>query len=268
MRIGVLLGITALGPNPMVSAQEPKGNVPSDAKGVEVRNLIEGRTAIIFLRPEGTQVKKGEIVCELDTSGFQDELLNQKLVIVASEKAYRGAKLDREVAEVALTAYVEGEYKLESETVKAEIARATSELKKAEDRLERSNRMYTKGQVSKDQNTADKIGVEKKKFALDKAQTKLNVLERYTRERTIKKLQSEVEKAKGEESLRQATLVREKATEDRLTRQIANCKLLAPVTGRVHYPRPIEEGATVGLRQLLCVVIPDEGPKDGAKPSP
>jgi multidrug resistance efflux pump len=205
----------------------------------------------------------------LDSSRLQDQLAKQKIVIHASENAYRGATVDREVSEIAVAEYIEGTYRLENETIRNEIAKAQSVLKQAEDRLERSNRMYGKGQLSKAQNSADKVNLEQKKWAMERAQTKLNVLERYTKELTIKKLKSDVEKAKGEEALKQAILASEKATEERLARQIANCKLLAPVNGRVHYPRPIEAGSTVGLRQLLCVIIPDERPKaDGATTSP
>jgi multidrug resistance efflux pump len=112
------------------------------------------------------------------------------------------------------------------------------------------------------------LNLELKKFAADIAHTKLKVSERYTKERRIKKLKSDVEKAKGEEALKQAVLANEKETEERLTRQISNCTLQAPANGRVHYPRPIEVGAMVPERQLLFVVIPEEEPKAEAKPSP
>ena len=53
-----------------------------------------------------------------------------------AEAAYQQSKLTREVAEIAVTEYVEGVYKQEKETIQGEIALAKSELKRAEDRLE------------------------------------------------------------------------------------------------------------------------------------
>ena len=267
--VGVLSGVMVLGTGMTVSAQEPKGVGPSEPKGIEVRSSVEGRSVIIYLRPEGVQLEKGELVCELDSSGFRDQLANQKPVIATSENAYRNAKVEREVSEIAVTEYIEGTYRLESESIRNEITKAQTVLKQAEARLERSNRLFAKSQVSKAQNSADKDYLDQKKAAMERAQNKLNVLERYTKELRIKKLKSDVEKAKGEESIKKAILTSGKATEERLARQVANCKLLAPVNGRVHYPRPIEAGSTVGLRQLVFLMIPDEGPKaDGVKPSP
>jgi HlyD family secretion protein len=266
---GVLLGVLVLGTGGTVSAQDPKGVGSPERKGVEVRNSVEGQTSIIFLQPEGEHLKTGELVCELDSTLLQDKLANQKTVVSAAENAYRSTKLEREVSEIGLTEYIEGTYRLESESIRSEIAKAQAMLKQAEDRLERSNRMYSKGLLSKAQNTADKDNLERKKSTMERVKSKLDVLERYTKERMIKKLKIDVEKAKGEESVKQAILDREKSAEERLARQIANCKLLAPVNGRVHYPRPLEAGSTVGLRQLLCLIIPDEGPKaEKVKPSP
>ena len=186
--VGVLSGVMALGTGVTVSAQEPKGGAVPEPKGYQVFSQVEGRIAVLAVLPEGTQVRKGDVVCELASSGLRDRLANQKIVVIGSEIARRGTQLGREAAEMALTEYLEGTYRLEYETIKAEIAKAQSELKRAEERLERSIRMYEKGQLSQALNIADKVNLERKKFAEEVAQTKLTVLERYTKERTIKKL--------------------------------------------------------------------------------
>ena len=43
----------------------------------DVYSHIEGRTTIIRIAPEGTRVKKGEIICELDSAPLRDQLVNQ-----------------------------------------------------------------------------------------------------------------------------------------------------------------------------------------------
>ena len=40
----------------------------------EVKCPLEGRSVILSILPEGTLVKKGQLVCELDSSRFRDQL--------------------------------------------------------------------------------------------------------------------------------------------------------------------------------------------------
>ena len=196
---------------------------------------VEGSTTIISILPEGTRVTKGQLVCELDSSALQDNLKNQKIATLGAEAAYENAKLTREVAEIAVVEYVEGIYKQEFETVQGEIALADAERKRAEDRIVWSDRMFEKGYVSKAQNIADKVSLQQKVFAFEQAQTKKTVLEKYTRDKTIKELQSEVEKAKSDELAKQQTWELEKDKEAKLEKQIKNCKLFAPGDGIVVY---------------------------------
>ena len=88
------------------------------------------------------------------------------------------------------------------------------------------------------------------------------MLEKYTKDKTIKELKSEVEKAQSDELAKQPTWELEKAKEAKLEQQIENCKLLAPGDGLVVYANDpsrfggstqpqIEEGATVRERQKI-----------------
>ena len=40
---------------------------------------VEGQTTIIMILPEGTPVKKGQIVCQLDSSSLRNQLVNQRI---------------------------------------------------------------------------------------------------------------------------------------------------------------------------------------------
>ena len=55
---------------------------------------------------------------------------------------------------------MEGIYKQDMQTVEGEIKLAESDLKRAEDRLEWSKRMFEKGYVSKAQKIADELALE------------------------------------------------------------------------------------------------------------
>ena len=47
--------------------------------------LVEGQTTLIKILPEGSAVKKGQIVCELDSAALRDRLVNQKITTKTAE---------------------------------------------------------------------------------------------------------------------------------------------------------------------------------------
>ena len=107
-----------------------------------------------------------------------------------------------------------------------------------------------------------RIDLKKAKFALEQAQSKKKVLVDYTKHKTIKELQSEVEKARSDELAKKATFALEDSKEKKLEKQIANCDIKAPADGLVVYANDpnrafgsnqpqIEEGATVRERQKI-----------------
>ena len=103
---------------------------------------------------------------------------------------YQNAKLSREVAEIAVLEYKEGIFKQDLDTVKGELALAESDLNHA-----------------RDSSASD----EKARVRVERAKEKLTLLE-YTKSKTIKELQSEVEKARSDELAKKATVEQLKAT--------------------------------------------------------
>ena len=223
---------------------------------------VEGQTTIITIVPEGTRVTKGQLVCELDSATLKDQLTTQMITTRGAEAAYLNAKLTRQVAEIAVVEYLEGIYKQDKETILGEIALAKADMKRAEDRLQWSEKMLEKSYVSLGQVISDRLSLQRAIFAVEQAQTKLNVLEKYTKDKTKKELEAEVEKAKSDELAKESTWSLEKSKEDKLNRQIKNCKIVAPNDGLVVYANDpgksfganqpqIEEGATVRERQKI-----------------
>lgn len=231
------------------------------AANKDVMCEVEGGTTIIRILAEGTKVKEGEIVCELDSASLKDLLTNQKITTQQAEASYKQALLVREVAEYAVKEYTEGIFKQEQETYKGEIALAESDLKRAEERLKWSSEMVIKGYVSKSSNVADKLSLDQCRFELEQAQTQLKVLLDYTKAKQIKSLSSDVEKARADELSKKSSLELEKTKEAKLERQIKACVLKAPGDGIVVFAnesgRPgqtalqIEEGASVRERQKI-----------------
>ena len=77
--------------------------VPSTTRGklkpAEVVNLAEGRRAILVLVPEGTVVKKGQVVAELDSAAFREQLANQQIATRLAQGQFEIAKTHREALE-------------------------------------------------------------------------------------------------------------------------------------------------------------------------
>jgi HlyD family secretion protein len=238
-----------------------KGNLES-AANKDVMCEVEGGTTIIMIKPEGTQVKLGDVVAELDSAALKDSLTNQKITTQQAEASYKQAKLVREVAEYAVREYVEGIYKQDKATYMGQIALAKSDLERAVDRLKWSSEMKKKGYVSIATNLADELTKQQADFDLEQALTQLKVLEDYTKEKQIKSLSSDVEKAKADEYSKQSSWELEKTKERKLEKQIERCTLKAPGDGIVVYANDpgrmggqnavqIEEGASVRERQKI-----------------
>ncbi len=237
------------------------------SKNLDVYCEVEGGTTIIAIKPEGTRVKKGEIVCELDSASLKDTLVNQYITTKSASANYANATLTREVAEIAVQEYEEGIFVQDLATVDGEIKLAESDLSRSLDRVEWARRMYEKGYVSQANKVTEELALQKANFTKEQAQTKRNVLVKYTKGKTIKELKSEVEKARSDELAKKATWELEVSKEKKLERQIKACTLLAPNDGLVVYANDpsrgfmsnapqVEEGATVRERQKIFA-LPD-----------
>jgi hypothetical protein len=117
--------------------------------------------------------------------------------------------------------------------------------------------MFDKGYVSMAQKAAEELALKKVRVALEQAQSKRHILLNYAKGRTIKTLLGEVESARARELSKQAELERQRLTHKLVLDQIKNCKVTAPLGGRVHYAVPIGAGAVVHDGQLLFRIIPD-----------
>jgi RND family efflux transporter MFP subunit len=253
------------------------------ARTKDVYCNVEKGTTIIRIVPEGSAVKKGEIIAELDSAALKDQLINQRITTKAAEANFLNARLMREVAEVAIAEYKEI-FRQDEETLQGEIEGARAAIRKTQERLERTRAARerlaemlraaggarTPADAVAEVDIQDRIEeaeltLDREKRSLTQAEGKREVLRKYTYPKTLKELESEVKKARSDELAKEATWELEKGRENKLEKQIKNCTLVAPVNGTVLYANDrsralrgqpqIEEGATIRERQKVMSIV-------------
>jgi len=236
-----------------------------------IKSEVEGTTTILSLMPEGTHVKKGELLVELDASKLQDAKVDQEIRVQNAEAAFIRARENLEVvrnqgqsdveqAELTLRfggedlkKYKEGEYPNQVKELQARVTLAQEELQRAQHRLRWSRTLFQEKYLSETELKADELAASKAKLELELANNNLALLKEYTHKRRLDELQSAVKQAKmarertqrkaaadlvqaqAELKAKQAEFTRERSKLKKIESQIAKTRLLAPAAGLVVY---------------------------------
>ncbi len=239
-----------------------RGNLES-AKNTDVTNEVEGQTTILSILPEGKQVKKDDLVAELDSATLRDNLVNQEITTRRAKADLDNAEKTKIVAEISVNEYLLGTFPQEEQTIQGNMKLAESDLTRAKDRLEWSEAMFKNQYVSASSVLADKMTKQKAEISLANSKTQWTVLQNYTKKKQITELEANVKKAESDELAKKSTYELEKGKEEKLRKQITKCKIYAPGDGLIVYANDsnqmrggqsgpmIEEGATVRERQKI-----------------
>lgn len=285
---------------PFRIAVTERGTVDS-MKNATLVNTVEGTTTIIWIAPEGTDVKEGELVCELDSSTLFDRDKQQQIKFTQAEANLKkarenveiqktqnesdlaAARLALDLAQLDLEKFKLGDAVQKEAEIQSQITLAQETLNQSRENYEYFARVAKKGYKTVDVVETRRIALKDAELKLAIAQGKLKVQKDYTYERTIKELEEEaVEVVRRLERITRAGIAAlvqdeaelksseltysiEKEKLEKLQKQIAACKLVAPQNGKIIYPTEhnhhsqaavIEEGATVRERQTI-IKLPD-----------
>lgn len=253
-----------------------------------IKNEVEGRTSIITLIPEGTRVKEGDLLVELDASSLHDSKINQEISVQNTEAAYINARenlaivtsqatsdvnqaeLDLEFARQDLRKYKEGQYPKDVNEANKRITLAREELERSEQTLAWSNRLFEEKYLSEAERAADEITVKRRKLEYDLAMADLRLLQDFTYPRQIRQLQSDVQQAisaldrakrKADADKRQAEAdlkakeaeySRQQAKLQKIEDQIKKTTIPAPCDGLVVYATSTKSGLASMLKEPLA----------------
>jgi HlyD family secretion protein len=236
-----------------------------------IRNEVEGTARIIFIVPEGSYVKKGDLLVELDSSASQDAVNQQQInvekaqfsVIQAQQQLdiqkstvdseIKAAKLRVEFAQSDLKKYAEGEALQARRNAQIEITNVLESLQIAEERLRWSEKLYKDGFETKGNLDKDRLTFSQTTLRLEQARKALELLETFDNPKKQRELEAALQEAKenldrvklqGDRKLAQFTADVEsqkktlELSEAKLARdkkQLAATKIYAPQDGLVVY---------------------------------
>lgn len=248
-----------------------EGGTLRAADEVSIVSKLEGEASIIYLIPEGTLAKEGDLLVELDASDLEERLTERQIAYQnalsaftearenlaikksESESAIQLAELAFEFAEVDLAKYLEGDWPQAEKEAQNAITVAQAELKRAQDRLTYTKDLEEKGYATRTELEADQLDVTRNQLALESAEEALRLLTKYEYPKQVRTLRSDVEQAEAalerarskasaelaqaEATLnaRDATLELDKSRLDRVTMQLENTRIFAPQDGLVVY---------------------------------
>ncbi len=251
-----------------------EGGAINAVREVSVHSEVSGQRRIISVVGEGSMVKKGDLLVELDSSEILEKLEQEKILYESEVSAYeqtkesvkirisqnltnlREAQLKVKFAGIELEKYRDGDGPMNTRTAEAAITVAEADLELSKDKLAWTEKLQKKGYATRSELEADRLSVKRKEIGLDTAQEKLRLLKKYTTPQMLTKLESEVIKTKeelervklrgsselsSERSDLKAKEVKKNLRASKLKRrqgEIKKAKILAPQDGLVVYPEP------------------------------
>ena len=256
-------------------------------------------SSIRWVIDDGTFVKRGQLLVELDDSFLIEQLNDQKIKVeqamsnwITAQEAYeiqlslnesdiRTSEVQVELAQIDLTKYTDGEYEQKKKDLQGKIKVAQSNLDQWRERTSWSDRMLKLGYFTGSQAQSERSRMEGAEIELRRTQEELHVLEKYTRERDLTDLRTKLELSKqaqvrakktADSKAKQALTEREakrKIYENELEKlqdieeEIRKCKIVSPQDGMVVYFIP--ESSRYGTSSRTLNIAQNENVLEGQR---
>ncbi len=186
------------------------------AQSVDIRCEVEGRSTIIWLIPEGTEVKKGDLLVQLASDEIDERIETEEITVTkyrsdaeTAVKQYeiqvdenasdiRKAERALEDARIELEKYLKGDWEQQQTDASIALEQAKKELAQAENRFNDSKDLFAKGFITEWEYEADEFALFKAHKALEKAELAQLVLHKYTHHQDLTSREAAVEEARKE----------------------------------------------------------------------
>lgn len=240
-------------------------------KQIVLKNETDRNATIVYVVKEGSIVKKGDLLVELDSTEIENQLIERRLAVLNDEADLVAAQQSLKVADNENTAsieqaeltlrfaiqdlqkYKEGEFPKLKKEAEAKLKLAEAELKQAEESLKWSTILFDEKYLSQSELQQDELNQQRGELQVQSAKEDLRLLEEFTYQRQIEQLQSDVRQAElaleraknlagaklaqAEARLKseEARLLEEQARLRRDEQRFESTKIYAPIDGRVLY---------------------------------
>ncbi len=257
-------------PGPLTISVVEAGTV-RPREQIILKSEVEGSAVILFLVDEGTQVKKGDLLVELDASNLIDQRVSQQIQVINAEAAHVNASenlavvksqaqadvdqadLDLRFARQDLVQYREGEYPKLRKEAEVAITLAEETLTNASSTYEWSQKLFAEKYISEAELKQDELSRQKAQIDLELAKDELALLTNFTYTRKMAELQSaasqaemalerirrksaaDVVQAEAKLKASEAELKQQQNQFNRIEHQISKTKIYAPMDGTVIY---------------------------------
>lgn len=183
---------------------------------VSIRNEVEGTARIISIVPEGSYVKKGDLLVELDASQAQDQVNQQQInfekakfaveqaeaqleiMRSATNSDYLSAKLKLELALLEKEKYDKGQKMVSRMEASNQVVQVKSKLEMDFDNYRNSTNLAAKGYETRQRVQSDELSLLGSQISLITANNKLWMLEQFDIKKSTQQLDADIAQAEQE----------------------------------------------------------------------
>ncbi|MEM0983622.1 MAG: efflux RND transporter periplasmic adaptor subunit [Planctomycetota bacterium] len=238
---------------------------------VEIRSKVYRQTTIFSIVPEGSRVKKGDLLVSLASDEIERSLQEEETTLSQyqldldaaeanfsitksdNEAALAKSKLDVKLAQIALNQWRDGDDPKKIAELESTIEQNQKDFERQDNKVENSINLHAQDFLSDDELELDRIQLLKARAALDNAVRELKVYKNYQRIQEEEKLigdlasaQQELDRveqqnginlkrAESEVTRRKARLLDQQKDVEEERAQLAACEMYAPTDGLVVY---------------------------------
>ena len=226
------------------------------------QKLSAGNPTILELIPEGSLVKRGDVLCRLDSSDFEELVRQQEIKLTRSENDHEKAKLDVQTAELSMREYREGTYPQQAQAMEGQVALGRADLQRQTDRVAWAVTMEKNGYMSKGTLATERDRLMRAEVSLQNLLGQSGLMKTYQAPIAIQKLEMQVANAESSLSYEDLRLRRNQSLMEKFRSMVELCTIRAPHDGFVIYAKKgrrateVELGAVVHQKMDLFY-LPD-----------
>lgn len=240
-------------------------------KFIDLLSGVEGMNTIRSIVPEGTFVKKDDVVAEIDSSEIKRKVQSSLLDVKKAENDFTAAQEQRRIqeskntadfeaanvelrlAKIDLKSYTEGEYPQKLAEAQRNLEMAKITLRKQEQNLAQTRSLLDKGYMTSTDMEKSQLELVTAQNDFEKKSADLRVLSQYTHEKDQADKENKVAQAEkkvartnaenaanlsqkvADEQTKEQALLIQKSTLDHWQQELDACTLKAPSDGMVVY---------------------------------